>query len=79
MGLSNEKETIVYEAIPELLFMGDFNLKSLRKLQGPSCNTMEVAIIGTPTSQGGKFEKPRSRKATKKKQEAMEKILVYPS
>ena len=79
MGLSDEEEAIVYEAFPELLPMGDFDLKSLRKLQEPSCNTMEIDTIGTPTPQGGKSEKPRSRKATKKEQEAMEEKPVYPS
>ena len=79
MGLSDEEEAVVYVAFPELLPMGDFDLKSLRKLQGASCNTMEVATIGTPTPHGGKSEKPRSKKATKKKQEAMEEKPVYSS
>ena len=33
MGLSDGKEAIIYEAFPELLPMGDFDLQSLRKLQ----------------------------------------------
>jgi hypothetical protein len=32
MGLSDEKEAIVYEAFPEVLPMGDFDLKNLKKL-----------------------------------------------
>ena len=42
MGLSDEEEAIVYEAFPELLPMGDFDIKNLRKLQRSSCNTVGV-------------------------------------
>ena len=82
MGLSNEEETIVYEAFPELLPMGDFDLKSLKKLRGPSCNTVEIDTPkepGKPRAQKSKPEKPQTRKATKKKQEAMEEKPLYPS
>ena len=65
MGLSDEEDSIVYEAFPDLLPMGDFYLKSLKKLWRPSCNTME---IDTPTKKiwnTSNTEEPRSRKATK--------------
>ena len=42
MGSSDEEEAIVYEAFPELLPMGNFDLKNLRKLREPSCNTMKI-------------------------------------
>ena len=81
MGLSDEEEAIVYEAFPELLPMGDFDLKSLRKLRAPSCNTVEIDTPkepGKPGARKSETEKPRSRKATKKEQEAMEEKPVYP-
>jgi len=76
MGLSDEEE-----AFPELLPMGDFDLKNLKKLRGPSCNIMEIGTTtktGTPTPHENKSEKPRSRKGTKKEQETMKEKHVYP-
>jgi hypothetical protein len=81
MGLTDEEEAVVYEAFPELLPMGDFDLKNLRKLKGSSCNTVGVdnpKKPGRPRANPGEQEKPRPRKATKKEQEAMEEKLVYP-
>ena len=82
MGLSDEEEAIVYEAFPELLPMGDFDLKNLRNLQGSNCNTVGVdnpKKPGRPKTKTGEQEKPRPRKATKKEQEAMEEKPVYPN
>ena len=82
MGLIDEEEAVVYEAFLELLPMGDFDLKSLKRLREPSCNTMEIDIPIGPEKPGARrseTERPRSRKATKKEQEAMEEKPVYPS
>jgi hypothetical protein len=82
MGLTDEEEAVVYEAFPELLPLGDFDLKSLKKLRGLSCNTVGVDTPKEPGKLGaqkGENEKPRSRKATKKEQEAMEEKPIYPS
>ena len=77
-----EEEAIVYEAFPELLPMGDFDLKGLKKLQRPSYNTLGVdnpEKRGRPRARVGEHEKPRHRKATNKEQEAMEEKHVYPN
>ena len=82
MGLSDEEEAIVYEAFPELLPMGDFDLKSLKKLRGSSCNTVGVDNPKKPRrlkTNPSEPEKPRPQKATKKEQEAMEENQVYPN
>ena len=81
MGLSDEEEAIVYKAFPELLPMGDFDLKSLKKLRESSCNTVGVdnpKKPGRPKTNPSEQEKPWSRKATKKEQDAMEEKPVYP-
>ena len=72
---------IVYEAFPEFLPMGNFDLKSLKKLQKPSCNTVKIDTHPKPKKLGtqkSKTEKPRTRKTTKKEKEAMEEKPVYP-
>ena len=77
MGLSDEEEA---EAFPELLPMEDFDLQSLKKLQGPNCNTMEIVTPKEPgisATNDIKSKKPWSKKATKKEQEAMEGKHVY--
>lgn len=60
--------------------MGDFDLKDLKKLQRPSCNTVGVDTPkkrGGPRADAGEHEEPRPRQATKKEQEAMEEKNVY--
>ena len=82
MGLSDENKAIVYEAFLELLPMGDFDSKSLKRLREPNCNTVEIDTPKRPGKSGARkseTEKPRSRKATKKEQEAMEEKPVNPS
>lgn len=44
LRLSVEQGAIIYETLLRLLPMGDFDLQSLKKLQGPRCN---LAGIGT--------------------------------
>ena len=69
MGLTDEEEAVVYEAFPELLPMGDLDLKGLRKLQRSSCNAVGVdnpKKPGKPRTNPGEQEKPRPRKATKR-------------
>ena len=82
MGLTNEEEAVVFEAFPKLLPMGDFDLKSLKKLRAPSCNTVEIDTPENsikPRARKSEPEKPRSRKTTKKEHEAMEEKPIYPS
>ena len=81
MGLSDEEEAIVYETFPELLPTGDFDLKNLKKLRESGCNTVEIETpqkLRGPTTHEVKTEKPWSKVATKKEQQAMEEKPVYP-
>jgi hypothetical protein len=62
--------------------MGDFDLKSLKRLREPSCNTMEIDTPKGPGKLGARKsedEKPQSRKTTKMEQEAMEEKPIYSS
>lgn len=77
MGLSDEEEAVVSETFPELLTMGDFDLKNLKKLQRSSCNTTGVdnpKKLGKPNTTTGDKEKPRLREAIKEKQD-----IIYPN
>jgi hypothetical protein len=63
-------------------YQWEIDLKSLKKLQGPSCNIMEIDTskeLRNFKTQTSNIEKTWSIKATKKEQEAMEEKVVYPT
>lgn len=45
MELSDENKTVIYATFPKLLQMGNFDLKSLEKLQKSNCNTIGVDTL----------------------------------
>jgi hypothetical protein len=76
MGLTDGEETVVYEAFPELLPMGDFDLKSLKKLRGPSCNAVEVDPETSKTEKTSETESNQERARSNGRETGVSKPIL---